>query len=163
MPLPDGTVAMVGTGRQMRRFDIPSATWTDTGTMLWGQRYEGCATPIGESGYEFLLSGGDIAAVKQRMEVVDARTGRLARDGHPGGPAVAAQYGRLPDGTVLLVGGRIDPRWLTRSCTTRSMRRVRTLATVLPAQGRRSGAVYPRVPFGGGSARRRARPVGRGA
>jgi hypothetical protein len=135
MPLPDGTVAMVGTGRQMRRFDIPSATWTDTGTMLWGQRYEGCATPIGESGYEFLLSGGDIAAVKQRMEVVDARTGVSRETATLAVPRWQHNTVVLPDGTVLLVGGRIDPPVFTPELYDPVHETVRTLATVLPAQG----------------------------
>lgn len=104
-PLPDGDLFLAGTEQAMLRLNITTAKWTPVASMKWGRRYDGCATPLAGDGYSFLLSGGDTAAVKKRMEIVNAQTGviretaTLRVDRHQHNTTV------LPDGTVLLIGG----------------------------------------------------------
>jgi hypothetical protein len=108
MPLPNGRFALVGTNRAMRILDVVAPSWTYVADMLWGRRYEGTATSVGPSGYEFFLSGSNETGnpAQAHNEVIDMRTGHV-REVHP--PLVLRGQGNtqlLPDGTVLVIGGR---------------------------------------------------------
>ena len=108
MPLPDGQLFLAGTERAMYRLDVAHPAWTFVANMRWGRRYEGCATSIGPSGYEFYLCGASPdsgVAAQTHAEVVDVRTG-IVREVPP--ILIRWQHNTrvLADGTVLVVGGR---------------------------------------------------------
>jgi hypothetical protein len=104
MPIPDGRLFLAGTQAAMWTLDVSKPVWTHVADMSWGRRYEGCATSIGPSGYEFFLTGG-ADPWQPNNEVVDARTG-AKRTVHP--PIVQRKQLNtvvLPDGTILVIGG----------------------------------------------------------
>ena len=104
-PLSDGDLFLAGTEKAMLRLNVTTAKWTAVASMKWERRYDGSATPLPGDGDSFLLSGGDNAAVKKRMEVVNAQTGVIRATT----PTAVERHQHntvlLPDGTVVLIGG----------------------------------------------------------
>ena len=130
--LPDGAVFLCGTEQIMSRLDIGTARWSTVGNMLWGRRYDGCATPLPGSGYEFLLSGGDTPAVWTRMERINGLTGKTR---HTATLAVARRQHNtvlLPDGSVFLVGGTGTPAPLAGEIYDPVTETCRLMAETLP-------------------------------